>query len=100
MQRIAKKAKATDEPKERKQLWSQYFDIKDTWLDLRSQYASTVHKAQGSSYDEVFIDLWDIGRCNRPSDTARMLYVSISRARKRVILSGELPEKYRSFVAA
>lgn len=97
MKKIVKKAKdIKTEPKEKKQLWQQYFEIKETWLDLRSQYASTVHKSQGSSYDEVFIDLWDIGRCNIPSDTARMLYVAISRARKRVILSGELPAKYRS----
>lgn len=101
MKQLARKAKALkDKPRERKRLWAQYFEIKDTWLDLRSQYASTVHKAQGSSYDEVFIDLYDIGRCNSPSDTARMLYVAISRARKRVILSGELPLKYRSQVAA
>lgn len=99
MKQLAKKANSKqikNNHSERKHLWMQYFDIKDTWLDLRAPYASTVHKAQGSSYDEVFIDLWDIGRCNIPSDTARMLYVAISRARKRVVLSGELPAKYRS----
>ena len=100
MKRIAKAANAEQKEGEKKKLWSQYFSIKDSWLDLRSQYASTVHKSQGSSYDEVFIDLWDIGRCNSPSDTARMLYVAISRARNRVILSGELPAKYRSPMAA
>lgn len=103
MKYIAKKAKSEqmkNKPHECKRLWVQYFDIKDTWLDLRSQYASTVHKAQGSSYDEVFIDLWDIGRCNIASDVARLLYVAISRAKNRVVLSGELPVKYKSRIAA
>ena len=100
---IAKKAKSKelkDSPEKRKKLWRTYFEIKETWLDLRSSFASTVHKAQGSTYNKVFIDLYDIGRCNRPSDVARMLYVSLSRARDKVILTGELPAKYRSSAAA
>lgn len=103
MKQLAKEANAKelkDKPNKRKQLWTTYFDIKNTWLDLRSQYASTVHKAQGSTYDEVFIDLYDIGRCNIPSDVARLLYVAISRAKNRVVLSGKLPDKYRSRIAA
>ena len=103
MKQLAKEANAKelkDKPNKRKQLWTTYFDIKNTWLDLRSQYASTVHKAQGSTYDEVFIDLYDIGRCNIPSDVARLLYVAISRAKNRVVLSGKLPDKYRSRMAA
>ena len=80
--------------------WSEYFHIKDYWLDLRPAYASTVHKAQGSSYDTVFIDLKDIGKCNISSDVARMLYVSISRAVNKVVLYGDLPKKYRGAIAA
>lgn len=100
---IKKEAQATNKTEEeyrRRQLWSQYFEIKDTWLDLRPTYASTVHKAQGNTFDEVFIDLWDIGSCNIPMDVARMLYVAISRARHRVVLTGELPLKYRGALAA
>ena len=74
--------------------WSDYFYIKDNWMDLRLPYASTVHKAQGSSYDKVFIDLDNIGLCHISSDVARMMYVSISRARYQVILYGELPPYY------
>lgn len=100
MKKLAKAANAENKPAKKSALWKRFYDIKDTWLDLRSQYASTVHKSQGSTYDEVFLDLWDIGRCNSPTDTARMLYVGISRARNRVILSGELPEKYQGKQAA
>jgi len=103
MKRIAKEARAADKAGDnilRKELWTHYFNIKDCWLDLRDQFASTVHKSQGSSCDEVFIDLYDIGRCNMPSDVARLLYVAISRARKRVIMTGELPPKYCGQMAA
>jgi hypothetical protein len=76
--------------------WSTYFLIKDGFLDLRPPYACTVHKSQGSTYEQVFIDLSDIGRCFEPTDVARMLYVGISRASKQVILYGNLPYRYGS----
>lgn len=74
--------------------WKDYYKIKENWLDLRSSYASTIHKAQGSTYDVVFIDLENIGYCNIPSDVARLLYVAISRSKKRVIFYGQLPDHY------
>ncbi len=74
--------------------WAEYYAIKETWFDLRPTYSSTVHKAQGGEYDTIFIDLEDIGRCNTPSDVARMMYVSISRSKKQVVLYGSLPAKY------
>jgi exodeoxyribonuclease-5 len=74
--------------------WSEYFNVKERWADLRPAYAATVHKSQGSTYEKVFIDLNDIGRCNNANDLSRLLYVAVSRASKQVILSGELPEKY------
>ena len=75
--------------------WQTFFELKEGWLDLRPAYASTVHKAQGATYDTVFIDLGDIGRCNIESDVARMMYVSISRAANQVYFYGELPSKYQ-----
>jgi hypothetical protein len=40
--------------------WKPFFYIKEHWADLRPIHASTVHKAQGSTYKEVFIDLSDM----------------------------------------
>lgn len=74
--------------------WSDYFEIKNTWGDLRPSYASTVHKAQGSTYETVFVDLEDIGQCQDPDDAARLLYVAVSRASKEVVLYGDLPDHY------
>lgn len=64
--------------------------IDSEWADLRSAYASTINKAQGSTYDKVFIDLDDISKCNSGDQIARMLYVAVSRARHNVVLTGDL----------
>lgn len=71
-----------------------YFTVKETWLDLRPVYASTVHKSQGSTFDTVFVDLTDIGKCPVASEVARMMYVGVTRAAKKVIFYGKLPAHY------
>jgi ATP-dependent exoDNAse (exonuclease V) alpha subunit len=86
--KLKKFAKAKD--------WFSYFRVKDHVADLRPPFASTVHKSQGSTFKNVFIDLSDIGRCNIADDVARMLYVAITRSSDKVYLYGELPKKYRS----
>jgi hypothetical protein len=64
--------------------------IENNWIDLRASYACTINKAQGSTYDKVFIDLDDIKRCSDPNQIARMLYVAVSRARNNVYLTGDI----------
>jgi len=64
-------------------------DIETTWIDLRAAYAQTVNKSQGSTYEQVFVDLDDIGKCNSGNQIARMLYVAISRAKTNVYLTGD-----------
>ena len=65
-------------------------EINSEWIDLRAEFAQTVNKSQGSTYDRVFIDLDDIKKCNSGNQIARMLYVGVSRARHQVILTGDL----------
>lgn len=66
--------------------------IMDDWADLRATYASTVNKAQGSTYDKVFIDLTDFKPMvhKDPIQLARLLYVAMSRAKYQVIFTGDL----------
>lgn len=70
--------------------WGPYFTIKDDWADLRPIHASTVHKAQGSTYRKVFVDLEDIGRNTRWRDLVRLLYVAITRASHEVHIYGDI----------
>lgn len=61
--------------------WKSYFHIKSMWADLRPVHALTCHKAQGSTYGEVFVDMQDIGRNTNWQETARLAYVAITRAK-------------------
>jgi hypothetical protein len=74
--------------------WTEYFEIKSQWFDLRPFHSCTVHKSQGSTYQDVYIDLYDIGRCSVASDVARMMNVAVSRAASRVFFYDRLPAKY------
>ena len=60
--------------------------------DLDYGFAITSHRAQGSTYDIVFVDVNDMvyNKFNKPytdiDDMLRRLYVGCSRARKELIL--------------
>lgn len=62
----------------------------ENWIDLRSVFAQTVNKAQGSTYHTVFIDLDNLKTCVNANQLARMAYVGISRATTCVIMTGDL----------
>lgn len=64
--------------------------MKATWADIRPQYACTVHKSQGSTYDTVFFNLDDFENVYDENKLSRLLYVALSRARNKVVLIGEL----------
>lgn len=74
--------------------WDRYFKVKNNFPDLRSVASSTTHKAQGSTYDSVIVDLADIGKSTNREQTARMQYVALSRPRTRLYIRGALPERY------
>ena len=78
----------------KKKQWRDYYFIKENWLDARPDYASTINKAQGSTYNTVFLDLSNIGKCHISNQVARMLYVSVTRGKEKVYLYGDLPSKY------
>ena len=66
------------------------FRLENTYADLRLMYASTINKAQGSTYDTVYIDLTDIGKCSDKDQVRRMLYVAVSRAKNKVVFTGDI----------
>ena len=62
--------------------------------DLKDIFCSTVHKAQGSTYKHVFVELKDIltpprnrgKKIRRPDDRPKLLYTAVSRASEKVYL--------------
>lgn len=73
--------------------WDRFYWLKNTFPDFRQKDAATVYKAQGSTYETVFLDLTNIGTCKHNDQLARMLYVGASRATTRLVLYGELPKR-------
>lgn len=83
---------------QKQKMWKKYFELKNTYPDLRQRDSATVHKAQGSTYDTVFIDLGNLSTCHNPNQAARLLYVAFTRAKNRVVLYGDLAAKYGSII--
>lgn len=77
--------------------WVTYFFLSESILDMRPTFASTIHKAQGSTYDTIIIDAEDFKSCTNPAIAARLIYVAVSRARKKVIFFNNLPKKYGDY---
>lgn len=71
--------------------WKEYKETTQTNLVfVRSIQANTIHKAQGSTYNNVYLYLPDLNKCRDMDLKLRLLYVAISRARNKVILTGDL----------
>ncbi|MEL7418574.1 MAG: AAA family ATPase [Cyanobacteria bacterium J06555_3] len=66
-----------------KKQWNKYFDLSRTFDDVTYAYSLTVHKAQGSSIDYVFLDTEDMQGC---PDLQKMLYTALTRAKRRVYI--------------
>lgn len=64
--------------------WKKFYKLQEDWIDLRDREASTVYKAQGSTYDSVILIMDDIFTSRDVNQLRRMLYVGASRARKRI----------------
>jgi hypothetical protein len=66
--------------------WKDYYSLKEFFADIRLPYAITSYKSQGSTYENVYIDVADIKRNRDKTLVLRHLYVGITRASKNVYL--------------
>ena len=71
---------------ERKKLWADFWDLKNTFQSVRYGYAMTVHRAQGSQYKTVLVDKSDITANPEKREAYRCLYVACTRATDNIIL--------------
>lgn len=74
--------------------YSKLFALKQEMLDLRPLHACTVHKSQGSTFEDVFLDLDDICSNNKINEVKRLVLVGITRAANNVYIRGSIPSKY------
>jgi len=63
--------------------WKMYYDLLGLFLTVKYHYASTTHKAQGSSYVNAWVDMTDLGYVD--DDTLlRLFYVACTRAKNKI----------------
>ena len=90
LKREANEAKANGNSGVARYCWSNFFNILNKTADLRPTFALTINKAQGSTFEEVFIDFNDIDCCPDREAKARLAYTGTSRAAKKVTVKGYL----------
>lgn len=66
--------------------YQDYFEIKSRYCDLRPVHAMTTDKSQGSTFDDVVLDLRDLITCRDYSSFARRAYVAVTRARNHLYI--------------
>ena len=69
------------------QSWVTYYKVKNYVADIRLPFAGTIHKAQGATFDEVFIDYSNILKCKQVTIRNRLMYVALTRAKTNVYIS-------------
>lgn len=70
--------------RKRAKAWRKYLSIKDAAICVDFPFATTIHKAQGSTYMNVLLDAQDLNRCSNMDTYLRLWYVALSRAREKV----------------
>jgi hypothetical protein len=61
-------------------IWVDYYTLKEAYkADLKYSYSSTVHKAQGSQYGIVFVDIGNIRMNRNIEECSRLSYTAVSR---------------------
>lgn len=82
---IAKIAILKLDPKTRSWNWKAFYGAKETFAWVKYNYAITVHKSQGSTYQNSMMLEWDIDTIMRPEkivERNRIKYVAVTRAKQ------------------
>lgn len=78
----AEKAK----PMARRNAWSKYYKFLERYADVKYNYALTVHKAQGSTFDNVIVINVDINRISSKTERNKLLYTAVTRAKNKLFM--------------
>lgn len=62
--------------------WDLFWKLKEAFHNISYGYSLTSHRAQGGSYEKVFVDSGDIMLNRKATERAQCLYVACSRASK------------------
>jgi hypothetical protein len=79
---IADTAKKYSDKKDRSKLWHWYYLLSQTFDDISFAYAITTHKAQGSTYDNLYPDIIDLMKCPARK---KIIYTALTRSKQAYI---------------
>ncbi len=72
--------------KKDQEFWKHYYELRDKAIcKLIYCYAMTIHKAQGSGFNNVFFDLSDVA-LHKLEEYLRLVYTAVSRTKEQLII--------------
>lgn len=84
LEHIRKGKNAAENIKYLSDLNTRFSDYQNSFAKLKRPYGISCHKAQGSTYNNVIIPIWDYYALNF-QDANQLLYVAMSRAKEKLI---------------
>jgi len=63
--------------------WLVYYELMELFLEVKYHYAGTIHKSQGSSYENIWIDCTNLGYV-QDQMLLRLFYVAATRSKNKV----------------
>lgn len=82
LKNVAKKAK----PFNKKIAWLKYYNLMDKYAAVKYNYALTVHKSQGSTFDNAIVINCDIDRIRDRFEKNKLLYTAMTRAKNKLFM--------------
>ena len=87
MQLIAAENKRVIKAGDKKADWWPYYQLQQSFAEIRPAYCMTAHKSQGSTFENVFVDVMDIWANPNKHEAMQCLYVACSRASHHLIVN-------------
>jgi len=73
--------------KDSKKVYKEYKAINDYVSILDFNHCMTIHKSQGSEYQNVYVDSEDLSICIDKNERMKLLYVAMSRSKDKIFLN-------------
>ncbi|MDB9526816.1 AAA family ATPase [Oscillatoria sp. CS-180] len=70
----------------RERRWMEFWDFKQLFHDVDYAYSLTIHKSQGSTFQDVFVDIPSMRVNQNVIERNQLCYVALTRAAQRVFL--------------
>jgi len=81
-----KKNATDDKSYNRRNSWVKYFNYLDKFADVKYNYALTVHKSQGSTFDNGIVINCDIIRLQDKIERNKLLYTAMTRVKNKLFI--------------